>query len=645
MQLLLENHLWKTGNESYNHSTIRLTMTSSQTRSQTSSQTSSQTRSHYAWILATIVTLGIALSVGLVQWTEYQHFVDLERQGNERLELYASTVQSAKQRFDYLPYIVSQDQQARDLLKGKDDSQRVNIRLQSWQMESSAAALYLMDQKGKVLASSNWQDEKSFVGNNYHFRPYFQDAIRGGEGQFFAVGVSTGRPGLFLSRPVLDEDEIIGVAVVKIDMAQLETDWALGGELVLIVDPDGIVFLSSNAKWKYKSLEPVDNQTLKRLNDAQKYSDRSITPLNILQKKQSPQGHTIIELVGPTTHARDRQTYLMHHRPLSKLNWTLYYLTDLKGLVSKKRSALVIAGLITLLLALIGFIIVNRIQSRKLLEVRVAERTKALNQTNQQLIEEIDNRIETEEQLRQTHEELVQAEKLAALGQMSAGIVHEISQPLSAMNTFAASTRLLLDRGEKQKAMESLDDISSMVRRVTSIVSHLKNFASKSRGQTAPIEVHKVIDNALLLLRSRLDKSELKLTVDNSEPKCYVIADEIKLEQILINLIRNALDAMQQPPTQDTHQLKIWIEANANTTSIFISDTGTGINADDLPKVFDPFFTTKAPTEGLGLGLSVSYGIAKEFGGNLEVVDGINQGTRFKLSLDTAKTPDTSDDR
>jgi len=419
----------------------------------------------------------------------------------------------------------------------------------------------------------------------------------------------------------------------------------VGGELVLIVDTDDIIFLSSNPSWKYKSLETVDKETLKRLNAAKKYSDRVITPLKILRKRSSPQGHQTIEVAGPTDPARYRHSYLMHHRPISELNWTLYYLTDLKGLANKKRSALIFAGLITTLLALTGFILVNRSQSRRLLEVRVAERTRELNETNQQLTEEIHTRIETEEQLRQTHEELIQAEKLGALGQMSAGIVHEISQPLSAMNTFAASTRLLLERGEKQKAMESLDDISAMMRRVTTIVSHLKNFASKSKGQTAPIEVHKVIDNALLLLRSRLDKSDVILTIERANTSNYVVADEIKLEQIMINLIRNALDAMQLPPTHESHQLKIWLETDTQLTNIYISDTGTGINAEDLPKVFDPFFTTKAPKEGLGLGLSVSYGIAKEFGGNLEVVASPGQGTLFKLSLDTAKAPGIINDR
>ncbi|TVO77882.1 ATP-binding protein [Sedimenticola selenatireducens] len=598
----------------------------------------------YLLILVTTLILGSLLSIGLTQWTEQQHFESLDQQGNARLELYASTVQAAKQRFDYLPYIVSRDQQVGLLLSERRDQLAVNKKLKSWQIESGAAVLYLMDQTGEVVASSNWQEQKSFVGNNYHFRPYFQDAIAGNTGQFFAVGASTGEPGLFLSRPVFQGKQIIGVAVVKIDMTQLEHDWTRGGERVLVADNDGIIFLSSNPQWKYNSLSMIDASTLDRLTAEKKYGSSLITPLNILEQKVSPLGHRIIKLARDNQSTSEDKNFLLHQRPISDLNWTLYYLSDLTDLASRKRSALLIGMLFTILLILLTVIIVNRSQSRRLLEVRVAKRTQALNETNSQLIKEINSRIQTEEQLRQTHEELIQAEKLAALGQMSAGIVHEISQPLSAMQTFAASARLLLQREDKQSALENLDDISNMIRRVSSIVSHLKNFASKSRDITTSIEINNVINNALLILRPRLDKATLVLDIQPTKSPCFVVADEIKLEQILINLIRNALDAMEQSGQEPPHQLRIWIESNDEKTDLLIADNGPGIDPDDLPRVFDPFFTTKPPGEGLGLGLSVSYGIAKAFGGDLTVVEHTAEGTLFKLSLDTAPAPESLHD-
>ncbi len=595
--------------------------------------TTSRINNRCLLVLASAIAVGIVLAIALVQLAEYQYFETLERQGNERLELYASTVQSAKQRFDYLPFIATRDQDVINLLKGENQASQVNHKLASWQLESGAAALYLMNREGSVLASSNWASQESFVGKNYHFRPYFKDAIAGREGQFFAVGASTGRPGLFLSRPIEVGQQTIGVAVIKIDMKQLEIDWASGGELVLVTDSDGVIFLSSQEAWKYKSITPVPQAILKRFVTEKKYGNNRVSPLNVLTQKRSPQGHKMLELSSPgSSHARP-ENYLMHKRLLPELNWTLYYLTDLKGLVEKRRYALLISGLITILLALIGFIVVNQIRSRHTLESRVAKRTKALNETNRRLLEEIDSRKVAEERLHQTHEELIQAEKLAALGQMSAGIVHEINQPLSAMQTFIASTRILFERNDKQGATENLEDIASMIRRVTKIVGHLKGFAGKSKGQTTAVDVFKVIDNALLLLGPRLNKPGLTLNIKKPNHPIYVTADEIKLEQIIINLIRNGLDAMQELPVTEVHKLSVWVEVDFDKTHILVSDTGNGITPENLPKVFDPFFTTKAIGDGLGLGLSVSYGIAKEFGGDLAVIDQAGPGTLFKLSL------------
>jgi two-component system C4-dicarboxylate transport sensor histidine kinase DctB len=594
----------------------------------------------YLLLLFAALVVGVLISIALTQWTEQQHFESLDQQGSARLELYASTVEAVKQRFDYLPYIVSRDQQVSMLLTHRAESAAVNQKLKTWQIESGAAVLYLMNQSGLVVASSNWNEPESFVGNNYHFRPYFQDAISGKRGQFFAVGASTGQPGLFLSRPVEFNSAIIGVAVVKIDMRQLEQDWKRGGERVLVADNDGVIFLSSNPRWKYSSLSVIDAITLNRLTTEKKYGRNNIVPLSMQEQRTSPLGHRIIKLT--TNPQLETKTFLMHNRPLSDLNWTLYYLSDLTDLVYKKRSALLIGMLITLLLVLISMIVVNRSLSRRLLEERVTKRTRDLNETNSRLIEEIGSRIQTEEQLRQTHEELIQAEKLAALGQMSAGVVHEISQPLSAMQTFAASARLLLERDDKQAAQENLNDISQMIRRVSSIVTHLKSFASKSRDITTAVEINSVIQNALLILRPRLDSAQLTVDIKLSKTSIYVVADEIKLEQILVNLIRNALDAMEQSDNQKAHQITLWSEVDQGKTHLYIADNGPGIKPDHLPKVFDPFFTTKPLGEGLGLGLSVSYGIAKAFGGDLAVVDNQQEGTLFRLSLDSAPAPENA---
>lgn len=591
---------------------------------------------------------GILLSFTLLHWTEHRYLEALDRIGDERLELYASTVQSAHKRFNYLPFIVAGDHQVIALLQGKGSKESTSQKLEAWQKASDASVLYLMSRQGTVLASSNWRMRESFVGKDYHFRPYFTDALDGRQGQFFAVGVTTGQPGLFLSRPVIVDDEVIGVAVVKIDMTPLEDNWASGGENVLIADQDDIIFLASRPEWKYKSLKPLNEETFKRLSAGKKYSTNIITPLSIHNQSHASIGKDII-YISRTSHTIESEQnapgFLVHNRLIKELNWTLYYLTSLEELSDKKREAIIVSMLTATLMALIGFILANRINNRQLLEKRVTSRTKALNDINSRLLDEINEHVKTEDQLHQTHEELIQAEKLAVLGQMSAGLVHEINQPLSAMQTFTASTRLLLERNETNSALENIKDIESMIRRVTTIVSHLKSFATKSKGVTTCVALNEVIENALLLLNPRISKSEITLDWKKPETPIYVKADEVKLEQILINLIRNALDAMQKDGTSNTHQLTIELESMDKMVNLYIKDTGCGINSEDLPKIFDPFFTTKEPGEGLGLGLSISYGIAHEFGGELEAVNRSPRGMVFKLSINAIEASGEANDQ
>jgi len=601
-------------------------------------------------IIGIALVFGLGLGAALLRITETQHFEALDQLGNERLDLYVSTVQSAHRRFDYLPFIVSGDLEVKALLEGTGSIDVVNRKLESWQKESNAADLYLMNYKGVVLAASNWHSTDSFIGHDYHFRPYFQDAIAGRRGQFFAVGVTTGRPGFFLSRPVMLDGEIQGAAVVKIDMTQLERDWMSGGEHIWVADSDGVIFLASDPALRYRSLDTLDESILARLEIEKKYSANVVRPLPLIAQEDTPQGKRIIQLAaepdaGSGSGAGGARRYMMHSRFIEGLDWTLYYLTDLQGLVENKRKALLISGLTTALVALLALFLASRIRNRQLLEQRVASRTKALNESNRRLLDEFSERSKAEEQLRQTHEGLIQAEKLAALGQLSAGLVHEINQPLSAMQTFIASTRLFIERKDTDNALSNLDDIKSMVRRVTAIVSHLKTFARKSQGHTTNVALNRVIENALLILNPRLSKSAVVLEWSPPQLPMYVKADEIKLEQIFVNLIRNALDAMRDCGDPAQNRLEIEIELMAGRTIAYIKDTGCGINPDDLPKVFDPFFTTKDAGEGLGLGLSVSHGIAREFGGDLEAMDRPSGGTIFKLSLETAEASGVNDDR
>lgn len=593
----------------------------------------------YSWIVFFALLLGLILAVILIKTTEQSHYEELHRVGEERLNLYASTAEAQHKRFDYLPFIVAQDHQVLQLLQEANNpntTQAVNNKLVSWQQESNADTLYLMNAQGTVVASSNWNQESSFMGNDYHFRPYFKQAIEGNTGRFFAIGVTTGQPGLFLSRPVYLNERIVGVAVLKINMSILEANWNAGGEQVWVSDSDGVIFLASDPAWRYRSLSTLPDDVMARLKAAKKYSHHSIDALDLEFLAPSPQGNSIIKLfnngASQSIHPNSR-TYMLHHREIANLGWSLYYLSDLKGLKESKYNAMLISVLVAALLAVVGLFVFSRIRHQQLLEWRVTQRTEELNLSNAQLKREVDERIRAEKAQRQTHEELIQAEKIGALGQLSAELVHEISQPLQATLTFLASTKLLIERQEYQLAKENLGEVDKLIRRVSSIVTHLKNFASKSRGVFGSVELKHVVDNALLILNSKIEHSAVEVNWSPIEQPILVNADEIKLEQIVVNLIRNALDAIQSLESIQQGQIDIDVMVIDDQAKMTIRDNGCGVNPDHLPMLFDPFFTTKPAGEGMGLGLSVSYGIVKEFGGRLEVTPNSNQGTTFTLTL------------
>ncbi|WP_375753566.1 ATP-binding protein [Vibrio sp. HN007] len=599
----------------------------------------SSSRKAYSSILIASLLIGFVLSAVLFKTTESAHYEELDKVGEERLNLYASTIEAEYQRFEYLPFIVANDHQVLELIDSTENSpltEQVNRKLESWRAESKADALYLMDNKGVVIASSNWDKSGSFMGHDYHFRPYFIDAIEGHSGRFFAVGVTTGRPGLFLSRPVYKDETIQGVAVLKVDMSSLETNWNLGGEQVWVSDSEDVIFLASNPQWRYRSLSILSPEVVNQLEEAKKYSHHRIEPLAFKDLPLSPQGKRVIQLSAEETRSGNNAvgpSYLLHKRDITELGWSLYYLSDLKGLEERKTGAMLISALATALLAVVGMFVLSRFRHQQQLEWRVEKRTAALNQSNTQLKLEVEERVRTEKALRQTHEELIQAEKLGALGHISAELVHEISQPLQATLTFIASTKLLIERQQYELAQENLQEIDKLLHRVSGIVTHLKTFSSKSRGVLSTVELQRVIDNALLVMNARIEKSGVELIWTPSKAPISVKADEIKLEQVLINLIRNALDAIQISDSSGRGKVEISLTAENHKAIIEIHDNGCGINSEHLPKLFEPFFTTKSAGEGMGLGLSVSYGIVEEFGGRLEAFAESEKGTTFRVTL------------
>ena len=312
------------------------------------------------------------------------------------------------------------------------------------------------------------------------------------------------------------------------------------------------------------------------------------------------------------------QDYLWESLPLTAEGWTLHLLRKPQAALEDSRNAgLAAAGAWLALVFLLLFLNQRwrlarlRQRSREELEKLVEERTR---------------------DLRTAQDGLVQSAKLAALGQMSAALAHEINQPLTAQRTQLATLRLLLDHGRVDDAHKALGPLDAMLTRMAALTGHLKTFARKSpSGLRERLDLAAVVDQSLHLLEARLRDEQISTTLHLARP-AWVQGDAIRLEQVLINLLRNALDAMADKPLK---HLEIRIEADQHLWRLTVADSGGGIASENLNNVFDPFFTTKPVGDGLGLGLAVSFAIVHEHGGRLSVAN-IPGGALFTLTLPIA---------
>ncbi|WP_122509334.1 sensor histidine kinase [Pseudomonas viridiflava] len=574
---------------------------------------------HRYWRLSLYVMLilaGAAVSAGLAMRQAQRHALSEDAvRANSQLALYANTLHTLIERYRALPSVLALDPEVRTALSGpvtEDVQNRLNLKLEKINAAAHSSTLELLDRHGLAVGASNWQTPNSYVGHNYGFRPYFLQTRAQGTGRFYAVGVTTGIPGYFLSSAVLDDASgFIGAMVVKLEFPTLEQEWGQGDDLLMVSDDKGIVFIANQPGWRYRELEPISLENRSELLRTRQYDKKPLTPLRSRIIDQLEEHSQLRRVDGPDGTA----DYLWQSLPLPDENWTLHLLRKPPLANEDIRNAGIAAAGIWLALVFLGLFLYQRWRlarlrerSRDELERLVQERTRDL-QTAQ--------------------DGLVQSAKLAALGQMSAALAHEINQPLTAQRMQLATVRLLLDQGRIEEACKALIPVDQQLTRMAALTGHLKTFARKSpAGLRERLELATVVDQALLLLEPRLHEEHVDCVLQLSRP-AWVRGDAIRLEQVLINLLRNALDAMRgRPPAR----LEIRIEPLDGQWRLSVVDTGEGIAPENLNSIFDPFFTTKPVGDGLGLGLAVSYAIIHELGGQLSAENHGN-GAVFWFSL------------
>jgi two-component system C4-dicarboxylate transport sensor histidine kinase DctB len=733
------------------------------------------------------MVLAFAFVLVVVQTTlvsRTQGYDLLFQRSTSDLNRYVLNLRQKLDRYKDLPGLLSSHSILVKVANNAADPETVlnaNQYLQQVNTAISAADVYVMDIEGNAVAASNWQEERSFVGKNYSFRPYFQDALKGQAGRYFALGTVSKKRGYYFSYPIRDPAlNIIGVVVVKIDLHDIESDWTDPNLDILVTDEDGVIFISTRDDWKFRTLRPLSKYDVQRISESLRYGSHRLAALDIIEQKLREDGAQLITLVdgkridNPAFDGVNTRQFMLLNKKLegSGLNVVIlastkpvqermFYSAITSGFIfvamvllvlflstrqritrererfkrmenqaleaSEQRVRAIIdntkAGLITLdsqgriesmnsmaeklfehtedecrntyfsklltrehrpvcwqhitaaednrqdelyieasglrndgsefpielIIGQMDFRIGQRFlvtihditqrkeyeeelqRARDLLEHRVIERTVDLTKANQQLVDEV-------EKHKNTQNELIQTAKLAVLGQMSAGINHELNQPLTAIRTYADNAKQFLELDRLDTVETNLVQISGLTERMAKIIHPLKEFSRKTSGAPEVVCLQNVHDGAMSILYGRLQKIAAEVNWPGGLNSIYVMGDTVRLEQVLVNLISNALQAMED---QKVPKIDIELDEHADHLAMKVRDYGPGIEEADLDRVFEPFYTTKTAGQGLGLGLSISHRIIESMGGELKVDNHPLGGAEFTICLPLATSPDT----
>ena len=571
-------------------------------------------------LIVLLIFAGLLLSMYWAgRLAEQRTWAERSQEARGQLNLYAQTIHTQVERFRSVPALLALDSDIRQLLENPDDRRlrnQLNQRLEQQNHAAGSSVLYLIDRQGNTLAASNWREWSSFVGSNYGFRPYFRDALTQDSGRYFAVGVTTGIPGYFLSSSVKNAaGEVLGVLVVKLELEDMQREWVGQSGILLITDSLDIVILSNRPAWRFRYLRPLSDEVRGRLVTARRYAEQNLQPLHSQILEPIDEDSERRQVDGPD----GRQTYFWQRLALPSEDWTLHLLQEPQLVAADIRSYRLAAAGVWMTLAFLLLYLAQRRKTR-----RVEQRSR----------NELERLVQARtRELRTAQDGLVHAARMAALGQMSAALAHEINQPLTALRMQLASQRLLLDSGRSEAIREGLGQIEGLIERMAALTSHLKTFARKSpAGLRQRLRLNEVLGQALELLGPRI-RSEGVEVLCQVPADAWVSGDAIRLEQVLINLLNNALDAMQG---RALRQLRIEARREVQGWRLSVADSGGGIAPEHLDQVFEPFFTTKPVGQGLGLGLAVSYGILRDLGGCLEVRNDA-QGAVFELQLAAAE--------
>ncbi|MEP1535166.1 MAG: ATP-binding protein [Paracoccaceae bacterium] len=537
-----------------------------------------------------------------------------------RLSLYRSTVIAEIERFAHLTFVLARDPFVIETAQGGDTG-ALDVRLADFAGQAGIDAIYLMDRKGLTVSASNATSPSSFVGQNYAFRPYFKNAMEGEQARFYGIGATTGLPGYFISDAVRNANQsTLGVVALKIDLSKLEQSWRDAGERVLLTNEQGVVLLASDPDWRYQTLFPLNAQQRSDIEGARQFPGQSLDRLD-----WSPADGSAARIAGADwIHIMSNQ--LPHE-------WQLHYFAPKDRVLTQ--SWLVTAALVFICgMALVIFQIQRTKRMSLALQHSTAEEI-ALREANERLANEIDVRRRAERQLQRTQSELQRAGRLAALGQLSASVTHELGQPIAAMRNHLAAASL-----GGNATTGTMTKIGGLVDRMEGITRQLKFFARTEGEAFTDVNLAQAMHASLELVAPNLTETGIKVIFASDTEPPWVRGNSLRIEQVMTNLLRNAIDAMEDT-TGGVISIRFGSDEQDEKTVWFeIEDSGHGLGDATLADLQEPFVTTRESGQGMGLGLAISAGIVSDHGGHMTARNKTTNGAVFRVALPASEGED-----
>ncbi|WP_394647533.1 ATP-binding protein [uncultured Sphingomonas sp.] len=526
----------------------------------------------------------------------------------------ARLLDSELAKYRLLPIVLSEYGDLRDALTGGVDARaarRLDRKLAPLAARTGAAVIYAIDVNGTTVSASNAATPSSFVGHVYRFRPYFRMAMRDGAAEYFALGNVSGRPGLFMSRRIDGARGPLGVVVVKVEFDAVARAWANDPGDTLLVDRRGIVLAATEPRELLRSLRPLSVADRAAIRASGQFGDRALQP-TLFRPGADPARLTV------TTPLDVHGWRLMLTVPIARA------LRDAAGLA---RLAAATFGLLLLLgAALLTWRTTRAARAaavREQLQAAVAERTAELRA-------EMERRGEADRRFRAAREELAQANRLGSLGSITAGLAHEINQPVATIRTLAENAQHHLAAGRIDRVGASLTNAVALTERIGSITQEMRRFARRGSGRIEPVALDEVLDGTQLLIGDRLRASGAAIDWP-ARGQPAVVAGRVRLEQVLVNLLNNAMDAVAG---RDDPRIALLVEERGTWVELVVADNGSGIDPALGEEVFSPFVTGKP--DGLGLGLGIARDIMAQFDGTLRVVPSPLGGAAFMARVKRA---------